>query len=199
MNRAIAITGGIGSGKSVVSRIIRVLGYPVYDCDTEARLIMDSDPAISQRIADEISADAIGCDGRIDRPRLAGIVFADRHALDCLNSIVHTAVREHLQGWINAAHISSPLCFVETAIPYQSHIDTMVDEIWEVDAPEETRIARVMSRNGISRDEVERRIASQRYTPERIHPCTHHIDNSSATPLLPQVQKLLSALNPRRP
>lgn len=68
MNRAIAITGGIGSGKSVVSRIIRVLGYPVYDCDTEARLIMDSDPAISQRIADEISADAIGCDGRIDRP-----------------------------------------------------------------------------------------------------------------------------------
>lgn len=195
MNRVIAITGGIGSGKSVVSRIIRVLGYPVYDCDSEARRIMDNDPAISRRIAEEISSDTINADGSIDRRRLADIVFADRQALDCLNTIVHAAVRRHLQEWIDAMHTTMPLCFVETAIPYQSHIDTMVDEIWEVDAPEEIRIARVMNRNGISRTEVEHRIASQRHVPDRIHPRTRHIDNSPSTPLLPQLLKLLPAFN----
>ncbi|MDE6489569.1 MAG: dephospho-CoA kinase [Muribaculaceae bacterium] len=190
MNRVIAITGGIGSGKSVVSRILRVMGYPVYDCDTEARLLMDGDTAISRRIANEISPEAIDDDGKINRPKLAEIVFTDRQALERLNNIVHSAVRDHLRQWIDR-HQPTSTCFVETAIPYQSHIDTMVDEIWEVDAPEEIRISRVMARNNLSRREVENRIEAQRYTPDRLHPNTRHIDNSPSSPLLPQLLRLL--------
>ena len=77
----IAVTGGIGSGKSVVCRVLRTLGYPVFDCDSEARAIMDSDRTIHGRLCSAISADVVR-DGVIDRRMLASIVFADAAKLD---------------------------------------------------------------------------------------------------------------------
>lgn len=190
MSRLIAITGGIGSGKSVVSAILRVMGYYVYDCDSQAKRIMDTDRAIIGAIAAEISANAIRHDGSINRTALAHIVFNDADALARLNAIVHKAVRSHLSAWHSQSG-GSEIRFVETAILYQSGIDHMVDEVWDVTAPDELRISRVMQRNGLTRTEVESRIASQAYTPEHPHTNVHHITNGYDDAILPQIIELL--------
>lgn len=189
--RLIAITGGIGSGKSVVSAILRILRYPVYDCDTEAKRIMDSDRTIIDAIASDIAADAIRPDGTIDRQTLGRIVFGDAAALQRLNSIVHGAVRRHLSVWYH--NNTNPLQFVETAILYQSGLDRIVDEVWEVTAPDELRILRVMERNGLTREEVEHRIASQRYEPATPHAVIRQIANGYNDAILPQLRALLES------
>lgn len=187
----IAISGGIGSGKSVVSRIVAVMGYAVYDCDSEAKRLMDSSSEIKIAIAEEISTDCIDSYGSIDRPKLSGYVFSDKKKLDALNRIVHGAVREDFARWCDR-HKDDAILFVETAILYQSGMDTMVDEVWEVEATRETRISRVMSRNNLTFCQVESRIASQdSFTPSHRHPHISHIDNNGILPLLPQITHLL--------
>lgn len=186
----IAITGGIGSGKSVISTMLRIMGYRVYDSDSEAKLLMDSSADIKARIATEISASAITPDGSIDRTALGKCVFTDTKALETLNHIVHTAVRNHFNTWRKGMEIA----FIETAIPYQSQIDRMVDEIWEVTAPDQIRISRVMKRNGLSAEQVQARIDAQRYTPAAPHPCIRTIVNSMSEPVLPQLISLLEQL-----
>lgn len=188
--RVIAITGGIGSGKSVVSRIVEAMGYDVYDCDREAKMLMDASERIKHDISTRIAAECIR-DGAIDRAALAAIVFTDSGKLDTLNAIVHAAVREHLNGWIGH-HPAGNTCFVETAILYQSGLDAMVDEVWEVDAPDELRIQRVMRRNNMSRDKVEDRLRAQNsYVPTRLHNVRHLIDNDGDTAILPRIEELL--------
>lgn len=185
-----AISGGIGCGKSVVSRMVAAMGFPVYDCDTRAARIMDEDDEIKARIAEQIHPDVLCADGSIDRPRLAGIVFADYEALRKLNVIVHAAVRSDVGRW--CAEQTSPICFVETAILYQSGLDKMVDAVWEVDAPVDLRVERVMKRNGIGRSEVLARIESQeRFVPDVRHACVSILVNDGVEPILPQVERLL--------
>ena len=216
-----ALTGGIGAGKSVVSRILRTMGYPVFDCDSEARALMDADSRIKERIAAEIAAEAIaGSD--IDRRRLAEIVFADAAKLEILNSIVHAAVKERLAQWVESEVKSEevrvkseevrvkseevrvkgeevrvksgePMLFVETAILYQSGLNRLVDSEWCVEAPMELRIDRVMNRNGLTRSQVEDRIASQHFEiPDgEPRPFRSLIFNDGINAVLPQIQALL--------
>lgn len=182
----IAVTGGIGSGKSVVCRILRTLGYSVLDTDSEAKAIMDADRDIHARLNSEIAAEIV-CDGVIDRRRLAEIVFADAEKLAILNSIVHAAVRRRIEEWTESAP-SSP-AFVETALLFQSGLNEMVDAELRITAPEEIRIRRVMARNNLSRDAVKSRIESQIYTPApgtTLPPLTELI-NDNTTPVLPQI------------
>lgn len=191
----IAINGGIGSGKSVVSRIVTAMGYPVYDCDSRARQLMDSSDKIKAAISADIHSTCVK-DGSIDRTMLASIVFENEEKLAILNSIVHGAVREHFASW--AENQPVPVCFVETAILYQSSMDTMVDEVWTVDAPLELRIERVMKRNGLTRQAVMSRIATQdSFIPTRPHPLVHLIINDADTPLLPRIEQLTSPLPTR--
>lgn len=191
----IAINGGIGSGKSVVSRIVMTMGYPVYDCDTRARQLMDNSDKIKAAISADIHRACVK-DGLIDRTMLASIVFEDEEKLAALNSIVHGAVREHFASW--AQHQLCPVCFVETAILYQSGMATMVDEVWTVDAPLDLRIDRVMKRNGLTRQAVMSRIAAQdSFIPTRPHPLVRQIINDTDTPLLPRIEQLISTLPTR--
>ena len=187
-----AITGGIGSGKSVVSRITAAMGYPVYDCDSQAKTLMDTSEEIKLALIREIDE---GCvtDGHIDRATLSEIVFNNSQKLASLNSIVHGAVREHICHWIDGCRkAGAQRCFIETAILYESGLDKMVDEVWRIEAPVDMRIGRVMKRSGISREAVLSRIASQdSFVPTALHPLTHIIVNDGDQPLLPQIEKLL--------
>lgn len=190
MKRTVAITGGIGAGKSVVCHAVGSLGFPVYDCDSHARAIMEADSDIKKRIADEITPQALNDDNSLNRQAIAACVFSDPLKLKQLNAIVHAAVREHFTAWAGAQ--KSPLVFVETAILYESGFDRLVNEIWEVTAPTEIRIGQVMRRNGLSREEIERRIASQAPTGNRAH---RIIVNDGRTPLIPQILQLLDDNN----
>ncbi len=185
-----AITGGIGAGKSVVSRILRTLGYEVFDCDIEARRLMDADPEIKRRLKEEISPETVTDNGTIDRRRLSEIVFADKSMLEKLNAIVHASVRDEIDRWRSHPERTNRL-FVETAILYESGLDRMVDDVWCVTAPEDIRIARVIARNNCSADDVRARIESQNFIPSQPHPNLFDIINDGFAPVLPRVLSLL--------
>lgn len=184
-----AITGGIGAGKSVVSHILRVMGYEVFDCDSEAKAIMDNNAYIKSELKKRISPHAIDINGNIDRKHISSIVFQNPEKLEQLNQIVHTAVRHEIELW--KAKSRAPHIFVETAILYQSQLDKAVDDVWDVVAPVELRIKRVIDRNRCTRNEVLSRIESQAFAPEKPHSHIHTITNDDLTPLLPQILKLL--------
>lgn len=190
MSRIIAITGGIGAGKSIVSRMLRAIGHDVYDCDSEAKHIMDTSAEIKQLIANEICAEAIE-EGMINRQRLAEAVFADAALLDRLNAIVHAHVRADIERWASTKEIA----FVETAILYQSGLDRMVHEVWHVDAPEAVRTERVMARSGLTAEQVKSRIEAQdAYEVTTPHPHIYLIINDGTLPVLPRVEELLSCI-----
>lgn len=190
--RTIAVTGGIGSGKSVVCRILSAMGYEVYDCDSEAKAIMDTDAGMKRRIAREIAAGAVGEDGRLDRKAIADVVFADARKLEALNSIVHGAVRDDISRRARRAEYrGAQLFFVETAILYESGLDRMVDEVWEVTAPEEIRIRRAMRRDGSDYDRIKARIEAQEAASKGSHPRVFRIVNDGVEPVVPQISKLL--------
>lgn len=189
--RLIAITGGIGAGKSVVSRVLRCMGYNVIDSDSLAREFMDNDNSIKEALNTLIAHDIV-VNGVINRQRLASIVFSDADKLATLNAIVHTSVRDALAIFVQNSSCS--VLFVETAILYQSHLNRQVDAEWNVDAPEDIRIARVIRRNGISVEQVKARIDSQRFTPANGEPIppVYTITNDDSTPILPQILKALN-------
>ncbi len=187
--RLIAITGGIGSGKSIISDILRAMGHKVYDCDTRAKALMDTDESIKNDLIDLISIDAVRNDRTIDRKLLSEIVFNDPDALSRLNSIVHKAVRADLRRWRDTS--SDKTVWVETAILYASRLDREVDEVWEVTAPTELRVQRVMKRNSMSREQVLARVSSQSTTAAQLHPLTKAIVNDGVEPVLPQILSLL--------
>ena len=184
-----AITGGIGCGKSVVAEILRILGHEVYDCDSRAKLLMDSNQHIKDRIAAEICEEAILPSGSIDRAKLAEKVFADSARLENLNAIVHAAVRQDILEWARNRRNA----FIETAILYQSQLDRMVDHVWEVTASARVRIDRVMRRNAMTPEQVQARINSQdSFDAQRVHPDVSIIENDGVRPLLPQILNLLA-------
>ena len=191
--RLIAITGGIGCGKSVVSNILRALEYPVYDCDSEAKRLMNDSNYIKSEISKKISCEAIALDGSINRPVLAKIVFNDNKLLSQLNMIVHSAVKEDIINWTKQ-HQTQHTLFVETAILYQSGINLFVDEVWEVQAPIDLRINRVILRNNTTAEDVQSRINSQQYNIEKLHDNTKYIVNDNIKPILPQILNLIKEL-----
>ncbi len=186
----VAVTGGIGAGKSMVSHVLRAKGYEVYDCDSRARAIMDRSDDIKTQLRAEIHPDAVRPDGTIDRPLIASVVFTDPSRLTALNAIVHDAVRADILAWRTSADL--PLAFIETAILYQSGLDRMVDEVWDVDAPENVRVCRVYSRDKTDPEAVRRRIASQHFIPEHPHPAVRTILNDDRHSLLLQISTLLN-------
>lgn len=167
------------------------MGYEVYDCDSEARTIMESDAGIKKEIAEKISPDAISPDGTLNRPAIAAIVFRNPEKLCILNSLVHGAVKADISR--RAAARQSGVMFVETAILYQSGLDSMVDAVWEVSAPTHIRVDRVMKRNSLTEAQVLERITSQdSYKASRKHPKVYVLTNDNTTPMLPQIEYLIS-------
>lgn len=186
----IAISGGIGSGKSMVRRILSAMGYSVYDCDSKAKWLMDTSDEIKGELRRTIHSEAVK-NGEIDRRLISEIVFADKAKLQALNSIVHGAVREDILRWL-AAKPQDSVIFIETAILYQSGLDKMVHQVWEVTAPEDVRIERVMKRNGISAEEVKARMRSQEFSPTDLHPHVSELVNDGNYSLLLQINSLLA-------
>ena len=187
----IAITGGIGSGKSVVSRIVQVMGYEVYDCDSRARALMINDELVRQQLVEAFGKKTYLDDGSLNRQHLSKVAFGDEKALAQLNGIVHPATAHDMIRWKTVQQERGALvAFCETALLRTSGLDRVVDTVWHVTAPKPVRISRVMTRSGLTAQQVKDRMAAQALE-ENVAAGEQVIDNDNCTPLLPQVISLL--------
>ena len=184
----IGITGGIGSGKSVVSRIVRCNGFPVYDCDFEAGRLMQSDSALKERLSAVLGGKAYNACGELDRKYVASRIFGDSELRKDVNRLVHSAVREDFRRFAEAR---KGKVFVESAILFSSGLASLCDKVWVVEAPKETRVVRVMSRNGCDRDDVESRMSAQSTEFAKVPSDALFLDNGGEVPLLQKILRLL--------
>ena len=186
----IAITGFIGSGKSAVCRCLAAWGYSIYDCDSRAKALMDKDTEIHRRLCMEISP-VVVAGGRIDREKLASIVFSDKSMLATLNGIVHRRVIDDLRRW-RVRHGRESLLFVETAILLESNLHNEVDRVWLVDASEKTSLRRASMRDDTSIEMIRARVRNQRRVTRRdIRVPLDVIDNDGGVAVIPQLTRLL--------
>jgi len=162
----IGITGGIGSGKTTISNILKEMGYPVFDCDKKAKFLYDIDPYVMKNIRDAFGKD-IYVNNILNREKLARIVFNDKESLDKLNSIVHPKTREYMYDFI-IAQMDNDICFVESAIMFESELNKLMDKIISVTAPQDVRIDRVIKRDNTTKEKVLERINNQMNEEERL-------------------------------
>jgi dephospho-CoA kinase len=192
----IGLTGGIGSGKTLVGKVFKSLGVPLYDADQNARLLMEQKPALIQEISG-VFGSAVYREGRLDRKMLASRVFNDTEMLKKLNSVVHPYVLGDFTKWVRDLG-ATKYCIHEAAILYESGAAERFHRIVTVTAPEELRIERVMRRDGVSREEVMARMKNQLGEEQKNSMADYVITNDGDELLIPQVVSIhneLSALN----
>jgi dephospho-CoA kinase len=158
MSLRIGITGGIGSGKSMVAGIFKVLGIPVFDADSAAKEVMQSDTGLQSAIIEKFGK-AVYPGGKLDRKYLANIVFNDPFQLELLNSLVHPFAIAAAEEW--ASKQNAPYTIKEAALFFEAGSAIGFDYMIGVYAPQHVRIKRAMDRDGVTRDEVLARMNRQ--------------------------------------
>jgi dephospho-CoA kinase len=183
----IGITGGIGSGKTTVAKVFEVLGIPVYYADDEAKEIMHKNELLKQQLIFYFGKDTY-VDGNLNRKHLSSIVFADKEKLELLNSLVHPVTIADAEQWFKRQQ--SPYVLKEAALLFESGAAEGLDYIIGVTAPATIRIKRVMDRDGVTADEVKKRMLNQIEETIKIRLCDFIIHNDEQQMILPQVLKL---------
>jgi len=182
--RKVAVTGGIGSGKSTVCRMFQVLGIPVFEADRVAKQLMVDDAALRAAIIERFGEAVLGANG-LDRQALANIVFQDPAALTDLNALVHPAVRKAFAQWAGEQHASYVI--MEAAILAETGGHTAFDHVIVVSAPQDIRLARVVARDGVGEEAVLARMRNQASEQERIRIANDVIMNDDVHMVIPQV------------
>jgi dephospho-CoA kinase len=194
MSLKVGLTGGIGSGKSLVGKLFALLGVPVFESDSVSKKMLNNSEVI-EVITKAFGAAILDAKGLIDRKKLAAVVFNDKKKLQKLNAIMHPMVQQAFEQWCRENN-HAPCVIKEAAILFESGAHRQLDYVIGVQAPEQLRIARVMSRDRITADEVKHRISKQMPDNEKMALCDFIITNDDATAVLPQVislhEKLIS-------
>ena len=186
--KLIGLTGGIGSGKTIVADIFRTLGIPVYVSDERAKILMHADETVKNQIITLFGPKAYHEDGQLNNSWIASQVFNDRNVLLQLNAIVHPAVFLDLQQWASqASQVAAPYLIQESAILFEADLTKRFDAIVLVVAPEAIRIQRVMQRDGASKEAVMARMNNQWPDAEKIVRADFVIYNDGLRALIPQV------------
>lgn len=188
MGLKIGITGGIGVGKSVVTKIFKVLGIPTYDADREAKDIMVKNDAVRQSLMQTFGKEVYFEDGSLNREWLGKRVFSDAEELKKLNAIVHPAVIKDGEDW--AAAQTSIYSVKEAALLFESGSYKALDFTILVVSPLELRIERVMQRDKVDRQEVLRRINKQMPEEEKEKLSDCIVYNNDEHSLIEQVMEL---------
>lgn len=183
----IGITGGIGSGKSTVANIFKVLGIPVFDADTVAKEVMENDLQLREQLIAQFGATSFQ-DGKLNRAYLASIVFKDAYQLALLNAMVHPITLKAADDWMKLQ--SAPYAIKEAALIFEAGAGAGLDLIIGVTAPTAIRIQRVMQRDGISREAVLERMDKQIDESIKMRLCDFVIQNDNLHLLTTQVLDL---------
>lgn len=189
----IGITGGIGSGKSLICRIFQQLGIAVYDADSHAKNLMTTDGILMSGIKKEFGDLSYHPDGTLNRTYLAGNVFNDEKKLEVLNSLVHPRVKVDYENWL-LGHGSDKYVIKEAALLFEAGTDKTLDKIIVVYAPEELRIKRVLLRDAHrTPEQVKAIIQKQLPEEEKLKRADFVIVNDETKLIIPQVLKLHEA------
>jgi len=197
----VGLTGGIASGKTLVSNELRKLGAHIIDADVIAREIVEpGSPALAE-IVKEFGAGILKADGTLDRKALAKIVFSDKEKLLILNRITHPKIIERtkaLIGEIRSAH-KDPLIIIDAAVLIEAGIHASVDEVVVVHISEDEQMKRLIARDNLTDDEARKRVASQLPLKEKTVHADYVIDNSgSPEATLERVQGLFLSLTKKQ-
>lgn len=184
----VGLTGGIGSGKTYVSKIFYHLGIPVFNADLEAARIINSNEDIIVALKNKFGNDIYKY-GKLDKKKVASIVFNDKNALEFLNKTTHPPVIEYYKKWLSI-HKNASYTIKETAILFESNSYKKLDFTISVFAPQELRIKRVVQRDNVSEDKVLERVKNQMSDELKIELSDFVIYNNGKEALLPQVVDL---------
>ncbi len=181
----VGVTGGIGSGKSLVCKLFEQFGVPVYYADQAATEIFYQ-AEVQQQLIKTFGKEILDNTGVVDRKKLADLVFTDTNLLDKLNAIIHPAVALDVEKW-NIQHAAVPYVLKEAAILFESGTNIGLHKIITVIAPVELRIARIEKSRGLVREEIERRMNTQLNDEEKMKRSDFVIYNDEQQLLIPQV------------
>ncbi len=194
----IGLTGGIGCGKSTIAAGLRDLGYPIYDTDSRAKQIIITNPMVRSQVELLFGSEVL--DGDVYHTELvAKQVFHHPELLERLNRIVHPAVAFDVQEWARMEikdHPDQPVCFVESAILFESGLNKVCDHVIAITAPEELRIQRTIARDHTDINKVRARIRAQE-TALDISRADYIVNNDGTTPvptLCTQIQSYIHSL-----
>ena len=193
MTKIIGLTGGIGSGKSTIANYIASKGIPVYIADEEAKKLMQLPEVITsvQAIFEENVLDEFG---KLNRKKIADLVFNSPTQLTQLNNIVHPLVKNHFIEWLKI-HSNAPYVIKEVAILFETGGDKACDKVIVVTAPEEIRIERAMNRDNTSKETIVRRMNNQLPESEKITKSDFIIHNIDLNKTFIQVDEILKILS----
>lgn len=183
----VGLTGGIGSGKSLVADMFKLLGVPVLHADDIARYLMEEDAPLKSAIG-QLFGNEVYQNGRLNRPFLASVVFADKAKLEQLNALVHPVTIAYGREW--AARQTTPYAIKEAAIFFESGSYRDMDLMIGVYAPAGLRLQRAMQRDHAAPEDIRKRMNKQMNEEEKMERCDHVIYNDGSKSVIAQVLEL---------
>ncbi len=194
MTKIVGLTGGIGSGKTMVANFFKEEGIPVYISDERAKTIMDK-PEIIQKIQG-IFDENVQKKGKLDRKRIREIVFKESHLLEKLNAIVHPAVKKDFEQWVDL-HQKYSFVIKESALLFEQKLYKTCDYIILVTAPEEIRVKRVVKRDGVTVKNIRDIIRNQLKDEDKIPFCDWVIINVDKELVKKEIKNIIEDINLR--
>ncbi len=180
MVRIIGITGGIASGKSTVTEFLRQQGYQVIDADQVVHELQEPGGRLYQALLSTFGSSILQEDGRLDRPKLGAMIFGNPELLEQSSQIQNRIIREELAGRRGLLAEKEDIFFMDLPLLFELQYEDWFDQIWLVDVTEETQLSRLMSRNALSQEEAEKRIAAQLSLQEKRKRADVLIDNNGS-------------------
>ena len=180
MVRIIGITGGIASGKSTVTEFLRQQGYQVIDADQVVHELQEPGGRLYQALLSTFGPAILQEDGRWDRPKLGAMIFGNPELLAQSSQIQNRIIREELAGRRDLLAEMEDIFFMDLPLLFELQYEDWFDQIWLVDVTEETQLSRLMTRNSLSQEEAEKRIAAQLSLQEKRKRADVLIDNNGS-------------------
>ena len=180
MVRIIGITGGIASGKSTVTEFLRQQGYQVIDADQGVHELQEPGGRLYQALLSTFGPAILQEDGRLDRPKLGAMIFGDPELLAQSSQIQNQIIREELAGRRDLLAETEDIFFMDLPLLFELQYEDWFDQIWLVDVTEKTQLSRLMTRNSLSQEEAEKRIAAQLSLLEKRKRADVLIDNNGS-------------------
>ncbi|MGI6573481.1 MAG: dephospho-CoA kinase [Fermentimonas sp.] len=189
----IGVTGGMGSGKSVVCDLLRLHGIPVFDADKEAKQLNDTSVEVREALTRHFG-ESLYEEGKLNRQRFAELIFNDKQNLTIANGVIHPELAKRFNDWC-ATQSRFTHVAIDAPVLFEAGFDAQVDTVVVVYSPKELRVKRVMERDRVERKEVEARMRSQLPEKEKLKRADHVICNEGYHSLIVQVANLLTELS----